>query len=69
MGWNGTNLKTSWLKSKRYGHRSHTYWEVPFFCDGCQKSHGPKVTRNLTLDGQLLCDRQFNKYLERGKGR
>ncbi len=65
MGWNGTNLKTSWLRSRSYGVRnSRPHWQVPFFCDGCRKNHGPNITRNETLDGRLLCDRQFNKYLD-----
>jgi len=39
-------------------------WAKPFFCDICKKSHGDYVMRNL-VDGFLLCDRQYFKYIEK----
>ena len=62
MGWNGTHLKTSWLRLRGNASGRHRpYWAAPFFCDGCQRKHGPYVMRTKTLDGRLLCDRQYNK--------
>ena len=63
MGWNGTRLKTSWLRLR--GAKSVTpYWYRPFFCDGCQRNHGPRVERNKTLEGRMLCNRQYYKELK-----
>jgi len=51
----------------RGAHHVKNWWEKPFYCDGCKKMHGPKVTRTKTLDGLLLCDRQYNKHLDMQK--
>lgn len=62
MGWNGTRMKTSWLKLR--GNASGRTLDrrfVKFFCDGCRREHGRYVTRTLTLDGKTLCDRQYYK--------
>lgn len=65
MGWNGTHLKTSWLRLRgNASGRKPAWWEVPFYCDGCKKMHGKKVERNKTLDGLLLCNRQYYRYLD-----
>ena len=69
MGWNGTNLKTSWLRLRgNAGGRKSAYWQVPFYCDGCKKTHGKNVMRTKTLDGLLLCDRQYFKHLDQLQG-
>ena len=63
MGWNGTEIKSSWLRSKKYGVRDNSlpHWARTFFCDGCNKEHGKLITRYKTLDGRMLCIRQFVK--------
>ena len=33
-----------------------------WFCDGCQREHGYKVTAWGTLEGKKLCARQYDKY-------
>jgi hypothetical protein len=63
--WNGTRLKTSWLRLRgnRRG-RSFDWRFVPFFCDGCQRQHGRRVERTTTLDGQTLCNRQYYRKMD-----
>ena len=58
--------KNAYLRNAKRLNTSKPYWAVPFFCDGCKKEHGNYVTRNKTLAGLLLCDRQYYKLLEEG---
>jgi hypothetical protein len=67
MGWNGTSIKTSWLRQQGRGNASSRTldWRFKrFFCDGCQREHGRYVDRTRTIDGKLLCNRQFYKHLD-----
>jgi hypothetical protein len=38
-----------------------------WFCDGCQKMHGYKITAWGTLDGRKLCSRQSEKEYKQQK--
>ena len=54
----------TWYKLRGNANgRRPAYWQVPFYCDGCKKTHGKNVQRTGTLEGQLLCDRQYNKLM------
>jgi ribosomal protein L44E len=65
MGWNGTRLKTSWLRLRgNAAGRRRPHWAVKFFCDGCQRHHGHYVERTSTLDKLLLCNRQYYRHLD-----
>ena len=49
-----------------YNHRGTGWtpaygWPYKWYCDGCNREHGYKVVRFLTLDGRKLCTRQFLK--------
>lgn len=62
MGWNGTNIKSTWLRqqgrgAQRYARSRPGQW----WCDGCEKWHAPTTDRVKTLDGRTLCFRQFVK--------
>jgi hypothetical protein len=66
MGWNGTRMKHSWLRLRgNASGRTKDRRFVEFFCNGCQREHGRYVTRTKTLDGQILCDRQYYKHMEK----
>jgi hypothetical protein len=66
MGWNGTHLKTSWLRLRgNASGRTKDRRYVTFFCDGCQRTHGRYVVRTVMLNGKTLCNRQYYKQMER----
>jgi hypothetical protein len=58
----GGNRKHGFMRG---AHHVKNWWEKPFFCDGCQKTHGPKVERFQMIGGRMLCNRQYNKELDK----
>ena len=66
MGWNGTNMRTSWLRlrgnaSGRNGAGRPKSW----FCAGCQRQHGGGAERTIALDGNSYCARTYWKAHDR----
>ena len=58
----GGNRKHGYMRS---AHHVKNYWEKPFFCDGCKKTHGAKIERFGMPDGRMLCNRQYNRELDK----
>lgn len=53
----------TWYKMRGNANgRTPAYYERKFFCEGCQKWHGPKIVRWGT-EGKLFCTRQYDKLL------
>ena len=62
MRWNGTNIKTGWLRKQGRGAKSYRRCRpLDWYCDGCQHTHHPTTDRVITLDGRTLCFRMFAK--------
>lgn len=57
----GGNRKHGYMRG---AHHVGNWWEKPFFCDGCKKTHGPKIVRFGMLDGRMLCTRQYHRLLD-----
>lgn len=57
----GGNRKHGYMRG---AHHVHNYWAKPFFCDGCKRTHGPKIDRFGLLDGRMLCTRQYYRTLD-----
>lgn len=63
--WNETRMKRGWVRLRGNSSGRTFDWRfIPFFCDGCQKQHGRRVERTLTLDKQLLCNRQYYRKMD-----
>ena len=62
MGWNGTSIKVTWLRKQGRGAKSYSLIKQSnWYCEACEKEHGPKVDRVITLDKRTICWRQFKK--------
>ena len=59
--WHGTRLRTSWLRLRgsASGRRSDS-WIRPFFCEGCQRTHGNRIMR-VQVGEFLFCTRTYLK--------
>ena len=51
------------LRGNANGRRP-AFWQVPFYCDACAKTHGGNVDRTRTLDGRLMCERGYIKFID-----
>jgi len=59
----GGNRKHGFMRGNQNG-RKRPHWARKFYCDGCQREHGPYVERTKTLNSLLLCNRQYYKHEE-----
>lgn len=66
MGWNGTNLKSTWLRKQGGGMGKGPNLAKEFYCDMCKRNHGKNVD-GIIVDGLTMCFRQYYKYLDAKK--
>lgn len=63
----GGNRKHGFMRGNNAG-RNGVGQQASFFCDACNKTHGPKVERTGIVDNisnsAIVCDRMYLKYAE-----
>lgn len=52
----GGNRKHGYRRGNRGGCKPEAW-----YCDGCKKIHAGRRSRNGTIDGRSLCDREYWK--------
>lgn len=63
--WNGTQMKTSWLRLRGNASGRTKDWRyVDWFCHGCQRIHAGRTEQNITLASLHLCNRQNERCYE-----
>lgn len=57
------NRKHGFMRGNANG-RNGSLFVPKWFCSGCEKEHGGRVSRNKMLDGFDYCDRQYYRRKE-----
>lgn len=57
----GGNRKHGYARGNRSGRNSTTY-PPPWYCIGCERTHGSKVFRNV-IHGENYCDRKADQLI------